>query len=243
MILPSPLTLRRPDWRAIDIVLLDMDGTLLDLRFDNYFWQELIPVRYAARHGMSIEQAQQELAPRFAARQGTLNWYCVDFWTRELSLDIAELKREIREHICFLPGAEAFLQAVRKRELPMALVTNAHQESLAVKAAQTELLRYFDHVVSSHQYGFPKEHPQFWSSLQRQLQFDPARALFVDDSLAVLRAARAFGIAQVFAVSHPDSTLQGRVVEEFPAVRGVAELLTHSSEGATGLEFDAESAP
>ncbi|MDH3916294.1 MAG: haloacid dehalogenase, partial [Chromatiales bacterium] len=34
------------DWSTVDTVLLDMDGTLLDLRFDNYFWQELVPSRY-----------------------------------------------------------------------------------------------------------------------------------------------------------------------------------------------------
>lgn len=205
-------------------MLLDMDGTLLDLRFDNYFWQELIPMRYAEKHGIALDEAVAELAPRFTAIQGTLNWYCVDFWTRELSLDIAELKREIREHIRFLPGAESFLQHLRARQVRTALVTNAHQESLAVKAAQTQLLRYFDHVVSSHRYGFPKERPEFWHGLQAELQFDRDRALFVDDSLGVLRAARAYGIGQIFAVTHPDSTQEGRIIEEFPAVRAVSEL-------------------
>lgn len=30
-------------WQEVDTVLLDMDGTLLDLAFDNYFWQTLVP--------------------------------------------------------------------------------------------------------------------------------------------------------------------------------------------------------
>ena len=218
----------RPDWSTLEIVLLDMDGTLLDLRFDNYFWQELVPLRYANRHGIALDRAHEELVPRFAANRGTLDWYCVDYWTRELSLDIAELKREIREHVRFLPGAERFLASLRERRLRTALVTNAHQESLAVKAAQTNLVRYFDHVVSSHTYGFPKEHPTFWQRLQAELQFDPARALFIDDSLPVLSAARDYGIAQIIAVTHPDSTQQARIVEEFPAVKGVAELITTS---------------
>jgi 5'-nucleotidase len=224
---PSPLnqTSLRPRWDEVEIVLLDMDGTLLDLRFDNYFWQELVPARYALRHGLTLAQAHQELSPRFAAKQGTLDWYCVEFWSRELSLDIAELKREIREHVRFLPGAETFLQALRERSLRTALVTNAHHESLAVKAAQTDLVRHFDHVVSSHRYGFPKEHSEFWRHLQTDLGFEPARALFVDDSLAVLRAARAFGIGQIFAITHPDSSQEGRIVAEFPAVRAVGELL------------------
>ena len=40
------------DWTSIDTVLLDMDGTLLDLRFDNWFWQEHVPdaLREGARH-------------------------------------------------------------------------------------------------------------------------------------------------------------------------------------------------
>jgi HAD superfamily hydrolase (TIGR01509 family) len=214
------------DWQLIDIVLLDMDGTLLDLRFDNYFWQELVPVRYARQHGISLEQAHERLIPRFEAKRGTLDWYCLDFWSRELALDIADLKREVREHVRFLPGAEAFLQSLRERRVRTALVTNAHHESLAVKEAQTNLAQYFDYMISSHEFGFPKEHRNFWQRLQAELRFDPKRALFVDDSLAVLRAARDYGIGQIIAVTHPDSTQDHRIIEEFPSVRGVRELIS-----------------
>ncbi len=111
-----------------------MDGTLLDLRFDNYFWLEVLPERYARRHELSLEAARATLAPRFAAKQGTLDWYCIDFWSRELSLDIAELKREVRAHVRFLPGAERFLQTLHARGLDPVLVTNAHRDVLEIKA-------------------------------------------------------------------------------------------------------------
>jgi HAD superfamily hydrolase (TIGR01509 family) len=214
-----------PCWEEIDIVLLDMDGTLLDLRFDNYFWLEVLPERYAHRHQLSIEAARETLAPLFVAKQGTLDWYCIDFWSRELSLDIAELKREVRAHVRFLPGAERFLQALHARGLDPVLVTNAHRDALAIKAEQTGLARYFRRVVSSHDLGVPKEHPQFWQQLQAQLAFDPARCLFVDDSLPVLNAARAHGIGQIFAITRPDSTQHERRVEGFAAVERVELLL------------------
>lgn len=213
-----------PQWSSIDIVLLDMDGTLLDLRFDNHFWLEVIPQRYARLHRISLDRAREVLNPRFAAKQGTLDWYCIDFWTQELALDVAELKRELRENVRFLPGAESFLQSLQQRGVRTALVTNAHDQSLAVKAKQTDLTRYFDHVISSHRYGYPKEHSEFWRCLRAELGFEPARAMFVDDSLSVLRAARHFGIGQIFAITHPDSTQEGRIIEEFPAVRAVIEL-------------------
>lgn len=219
----------RPHWDAVDVVLLDMDGTLLDLQFDNYFWLQLVPRRYALRHSLTLDAARAELTPRFAARQGTLDWYCTDYWSRELDLDIAGLKQEVREQVRFLPGAEQFLATLRRhaqqRGLRTALVTNAHRDSLAVKVRQTRLTRYFDAVVSSHQYGAPKETAEFWRKAQDELKFDPDRTLFVDDSLAVLRAAREHGIAQIFAISKPDSAQDQRQIAEFPAVPAIVDLL------------------
>lgn len=202
-----------------------MDGTLLDLRFDNYFWRELVPERFAQLRGLSLEAARAELAPRFAARQGTLEWYCTDFWTREIGFDVAGLKHEVRESIRFLPGAVAFLEAVRANGRRLVLVTNAHHDSLRIKAAQTGLAAYFDELISSHSFGHPKEHPQFWRTLEAKMAHDRAEALFVDDSPPVLEAARKHGVGQVFAVSRPDSTQPPRAVAGFPAVHSVSDLL------------------
>ena len=214
-----------PRWADVATVLLDMDGTLLDLRFDNYFWLELVPQRYAQLHQLSLEAAYAALEPRFIAKQGTLDWYCIDFWSRELALDVAQLKREVRAHVRFLPGAELFLQTLHTRGLDPVLVTNAHRETLAIKIEQTGLGRYFRRVVSSHELGMPKEDPRFWAQLQARLDFDPARCLFVDDSIPVLRAARAHGIAQIFAISRPDSTQRARQMEDFATVERVQDLL------------------
>jgi len=102
-----------PPWEAIDTVLLDMDGTLLDLHFDNHFWLEHLPQRYAEHHGISRAQADAELLPLFREHAGQLNWYCTDFWSRELNLSIRELKREVAHLIALRPDADSFLAAVR----------------------------------------------------------------------------------------------------------------------------------
>ncbi len=218
-----------PDWSRVDTVLLDMDGTLLDLSFDNHFWREKVPQRYAELHGLSYAAARSELTPRFAARQGTLEWYCTDFWSRNLGFDVAAMKHEVREHIRYLPGATSFLEALRQRGKRLLLVTNAHHDSLRIKAEQTGLADFFDELISSHSLGFPKEHPEFWQALDARGVYDAGRSLFVDDSLSVLRAARSHGVAQVFAVARPDTTLPPHVVEEFPAVHSVCDLLPELS--------------
>jgi len=213
------------DWNAIDTVLLDMDGTLLDLHFDNHFWQEHVPLRYAERHGLANADARHRLKEVYAARAGTLDWYCVDFWTRELQLDIARLKEEVAHLIAVHPDVPAFLDALRRHGKGIALVTNAHQKSLSLKMARTGLQAHFDLLITSHEVGLPKEDAAFWPALRAVLPYDPERTLLIDDSLPVLRAARQAGIRHLLCVFHPDSRQPRKDVGEFPAIARFAEIL------------------
>ncbi|WP_369960253.1 GMP/IMP nucleotidase [Pseudomonas benzenivorans] len=212
-------------WSEIDTVLLDMDGTLLDLHFDNHFWLEHLPQRYAEHHGISRALADAELLPLFREHAGQLTWYCTDFWSRELKLSIRELKREVAELIALRPDADTFLQALGAAGKRVVLITNAHRDSLSLKLERIELAPYFERLISSHDYGFPKENQQFWHALQQDCPFDPARSLFIDDSLPVLRSARTFGVAHLLAVRQPDSRQGPKDTEEFAAVEDYRALL------------------
>jgi 5'-nucleotidase len=218
-------TLSPVQWAGIDTVLLDLDGTLLDLAFDSHFWRQRVPEAWAQRRAITLAQAHAELQPRFAAREGTLDWYCIEYWSRELELDIRALTQSAAHGIRWLPGAREFLQRVRVLGKRLVLITNAHPIALAIKDARTEVISYFDAGFSSHRFGAPKEHAQFWLELAKVERFDPARSLFVDDSLNVLRAARAAGVGLIYAVRRPDSAAAPRAHREFPAVDAVAELL------------------
>ena len=212
------------DWERVDWVILDMDGTILDLSYDNYFWRELVPQRYAELHGLTLEQSRQQLWPKFVEVQHTLPWYCTDYWTDVTGINMAELKREIRDRIGPLEGAVEFLHAVRDSGRALWLATNAHRDSWALKLEHTGLTPLFDLIVNSHQFGAPKEDARFWTRLKAQHHFDPQRALFVDDSLPVLAAARDFGIGQVVAISHPDTSQPPRSIDDFPATPRLGAL-------------------
>lgn len=212
-------------WQQIDTVLLDMDGTLLDLHFDNHFWLKHLPKRYAELRGISLSQANAQLQPLFEQHSGQLNWYCTDFWSDRLQLSITELKREVADLIALRPDADTFLSALRRSGKQVVMLTNAHPDSLALKLERIELAPYFDRLISSHEYGFPKEQAGFWSALQQDLSFDPARSLFIDDSLPILHSARAFGIGHLLAVAEPDSRKGAKDTGEFSAVRDYRKLL------------------
>jgi putative hydrolase of the HAD superfamily len=214
------------EWEKIETVLLDMDGTLLDLNFDNHFWKEFVPLRYAGQHNLSLEEAKRYLEPLFKSMEGKLEWYCLDYWSRELQLDIAGLKAEISGLIAVLPHVVEFLEKLKASPRRVLLVTNAHRGSLDLKMEKTCLLPFFDAIVCSHDYGVPKERAAFWKHLQSRHPFEKQRSLLIDDSLAVLRSARQFGIGHLIAVARPDSRQGLRSTGDFPAIQDFRALMS-----------------
>lgn len=213
------------DWNKIDTILLDMDGTLLDLNFDNHFWKEFVPLKFAEKQGIAIVEAKQLLEPRFKSMEGRLEWYCLDYWSEALELNIAGLKAEIAGLIAVLPHVVEFLEKVHQSPRKVLLVTNAHKDSLGLKMEKTCLHRFFDDIISSHTLGFPKEHAEFWHLLQRLQPFEKHSTLLVDDSLAVLNSARQFGIEHLISVSRPDTQLPKKEITDFPAIEDFRELM------------------
>ena len=212
-------------WDRIDTVLLDMDGTLLDLHYDHHFWHEHVPLRLAEKSGTTVDAARLALTERYRRVEGTLDWYCVDYWSRELELDIAQLKKEIQHLIAVRPHVVDFLTALRRLRKRVLLVTNAHGKALTLKLGYTGIDRHFDDIVCSHDLGMPKEDVRFWDALQSIEPFDKASTLFVDDSLPVLRAAKAYGVAHLRAVRRPSSKAPAKDVGEFEGIDDFRDLM------------------
>ena len=206
-------------------LMLDMDGTLLDLAFDNYMWKDLVPRRYALANNLAFEDARDLLMSKYEAVQGDLEWYCLDHWCDRLGFDVVQLHYDVSHRIGYLPGALNFLRQIRDRDVRVLLVTNAHPDTLALKDAMTGLGDYFEGLHSSHDYGHAKESQQFWNALQDDVGFDPETTLFVDDSPAVLESAKQYGIGMLLTVTHPDTTAPVIQESEFKGVERVADML------------------
>ena len=205
--------------------MLDMDGTVLDLAYDNYMWMTHVPERFAEANGMSQEEARRMLFSEFSKANGDLRWYCIDHWSEFLDLDIIQLHRDHHHRIDFLPGAREFLEEVRERHIRVLMVTNSHVETLNLKDEVTGVTAYFDSIHSSHNYGFAKERQEFWHALQEAEGFDPATTMFVDDTHSVLRSAATYGVERPVAISRPDTSMPHRESGDFVEIEGVKDLL------------------
>lgn len=213
------------DWDAVDTVLLDMDGTLLDLHFDNYFWLTHLPKRYAETHGVDEAEAMSRLQAHIKAHEGTLNWYCTEFWSKSLDVNIVELKKEVQSKVQIRPFVMEFLQALRQMNKRLVLVTNAHPHSVDLKFEITNIDRCLDMVISSHEFDQPKEAQEFWQQLWQQEQFDPERTVFIDDTVKILDSARDFGIKHLLCIHQPDSQREHRQITAYPAFNHFDEIM------------------
>jgi putative hydrolase of the HAD superfamily len=202
-----------------------MDGTLLDKYFDDYFWQHLLPEKYAEKKSISFGRAQEELLGKYKMHEGTLNWTDIDFWSREVDLDIPALKEQIHHLIEVHPHVEDFLRMLRKHKKKVFLVTNAHYKVLDLKLRKTEIGKYFDAAVTSYEIGFPKEMLEFWEKVQKKLKFEKEHTLLIDDTKAVLQTAKKFGIRYILYKAYASSRARKGVSRQFPAIADFRELM------------------
>ena len=213
-----------PQWDLIDVVLLDMDGTLLDKHFDDHFWEEYVPRQYARAHGISDDEASEKLLNHFRSMEGTLNWTDLDFWSRELGLDIPALKRQVDHLIAVHPYVLEFLDGVRNAGKKVYLVTNAHGKTLDLKMEKTSLAGKFHGIYTAHQFGAPKEDLQCWDSLREMIGFEPERTLLGEDTLAVLDTAARYGIRYLVHVANASSVRPPQRTDRYFSIKTFREI-------------------
>lgn len=206
--------------------MLDMDGTLLDLAYDNYMWLEHIPAEYARQNSILEAEARELLSAKTRSLEGKLQWYCPDHWSEVFDLDIKKLHRNENDRIRYLPSARDFLTAASQHEVRLLLVTNSHLDTLAIKSEVTGITEFFDAVYTSHEIGHAKEDQPFWHAIQEAENFDPEATLFIDDNPSVLESARTFGIRMLLNVTRPDSRRPVRENRDFPTIESVASLIS-----------------
>lgn len=214
-----------PPWSEIETVMFDMDGTLLDLHFDNFFWQILVPRTYSIVRGVSEEAAQEIINCKYAEVRGTLDWYSLDYWEAELNIDIKQLKSSNTERIAIRPNVEKLLDALQLTDKRLLLITNAHPAAMEIKLNHTRIRDYFHNCISSHSLALAKENHGFWEALQQTETYNPERTLLFDDSLPVLRQARREGIKHLYAIKKPDSQRPELSLAEFPQIEDFEHIL------------------
>lgn len=217
----------RPEftWAEIDCVFLDMDGTLLDKYYDDYFWEHFVPEVYAASNLVDIADARKLLLETYQSVESTLQWTDLDYWSDRLGLDIVALKRKIRHLVNIHPHVIDYFEYMQKIGKKMYLVTNAHPKTVKIKMEQVNIEKWFARMICSQEVGAAKEQPEFWHKLQQLLPYDAKRTLFADDTEKVLHSARESGLHHLIHIAKPSSRLPVQFSTHYQSIVNFEELL------------------
>lgn len=133
----------------IKIVSFDADGTLVDSRFMNLFWNQGIPELYAKKHGLGFEEAKREVEEMYMnVGERDIRWYLPEYWFNLLGLEerFEDVLRSFEKELRIYPEARDVLENL-KDDFTLIVISNAPREIL-----DFELQRvgdYFEHSFSS----------------------------------------------------------------------------------------------
>lgn len=207
--------------------MFDMDGTLLDLAYDDLIWNHKLPERHAAMNACTLEQSHATLHDFYENHKHTLSWYSSSFWTSKVGVNTLALQYDYKKNIQPRSGCFELLEILKQRGYKCWIVTNADCAGLKLKLENINLRPYFEVIVSSEEIGHAKEFIEFWQILQNMHPFNPKNVVLIDDTAKVLNGAALFGIESLITISQPSSNkvAKNALELEYPAINDLTELV------------------
>lgn len=166
----------------IKVLSFDVDGTLVDKKFADGFWNEGLPQLYAKKEGISFEESREYLQERYdEIGEGDLRWYLPEYWYNELGIDESP-KDLIGEYACevrIFPEVPGVLERLSKR---YTLIASSNAPRAFLEESLKGLFCYFKHAFSSTtDFGMVRKIPEFYFNVFDILNIGPGEIAHVGD--------------------------------------------------------------
>lgn len=212
------------DWDQIQTVMIDMDGTLIDLCFDHVIWNHALPQQLAQKRGISPKEAHDllysEYRPPFP-----IDFYSIDAWARKTGLDLMQIHKDTSHLLQYRPGAIQFLEFLKARKLRVVIATNCHPKSFELKDSILNIRSKVDAVYSSADFGVAKDEVEYWDCVEQIESFPRSHTLFIDDAQPILDTGWEAGIGHLMTIKQPNCLIPAVSTFFHPVIDDFRDLL------------------
>jgi len=165
---------------AIQALSFDADGTLFTLDFSSAIWLESIPKQFARIHGLSLDEAREEVFGRYATMgEENFLWFDINHWSRELNLgDPHELLEPYLDRISIFPDVEEMLERLGGR---YRLIVSSNSPREILEAEFSGYIDRFDHVFSVPSDFRMKKGPEYFEKLRNLFDLEAEEMAHVGD--------------------------------------------------------------
>ncbi|WP_327685095.1 HAD family hydrolase [Streptomyces sp. NBC_00467] len=208
---PASLT-RTAEGSALQAVLLDMDGTLVDT--EGFWWDAEVEV--FADLGHELDEAWRDVVvggPMTRSAGYLIEATGADITMAELTVLLNDrFEARIGRGVPLMPGAERLLAELAAQGVPTALVSASHRRIIDRVLASLGP-KNFALSVAGDEVPRTKPHPDPYLLAARGLGAEPARCAVIEDTATGVASAEAAGCRVVAVPSvAPIAPAVGRVV-------------------------------
>ncbi|WP_412078481.1 HAD family hydrolase [Streptomyces xanthophaeus] len=188
---PASVT-RTADGHALQAVLLDMDGTLVDT--EGFWWD--VEAEVFAELGHRLEDSWRDIVvggPMSRSAAFLIESTGAAISVGELSVLLNErFEARIADQVPLMPGAERLLSELARHNVPTALVSASHRRVID-QVLLTLGRDRFTMTVAGDEVTRTKPHPDPYLLAARTLGAHPARCAVIEDTATGVAAAEAAG--------------------------------------------------
>lgn len=169
---------------GIKAVSFDMDGTLVDDWFVEYFWFRVIPELYAEKYGIGFEDAWRRVVIEYdEIGDRDIRWYLPEYWIERfrLDVDLKHLMEKVEPLVKYFEDVEPTLAQLHGRYI-IVVASNASKEFVEIETRR--MRKYIDGLFSSvTDLNKVRKDSEFYRYVAEQIGVKPPEVLHVGDNL------------------------------------------------------------